>query len=273
MIIKVLVENTTDIDGFKVEDGLSLYIESGGKKIIFDTGVSDLFLTNALKLGVDIEEIDYLIISHGHYDHGGGLKYFLDRNEKASIYLSQYAFNNYYAIREGNSLEYVGIDKNLRDNERIILIEDKLKLYEGAEIYSGVPHKEKLPNSNKNLYEEIDGDIKPDRFRHEQNLYIDENGKKVLISGCSHNGIMNILSYHNDLYGFNPDFVLGGFHLSMKGRFMESDEYMEHISSVLLSTKAKFYTGHCTGLEAFSKLKNIMGDEIDYMYTGKEIIL
>ena len=76
MIIKTLVENTSISKDFGNEHGLSLYIETNALKILFDVGASELFLKNAEKLGVNITDVDFLVISHGHYDHGGGLKTF-----------------------------------------------------------------------------------------------------------------------------------------------------------------------------------------------------
>ena len=76
MIIKTLVEDTTSKNNLRSEHGLSLYIETSGKKILFDSGTSGLFMENAIKMGIDISKIDYAIISHGHNDHGGGLERF-----------------------------------------------------------------------------------------------------------------------------------------------------------------------------------------------------
>lgn len=271
MLIKVLLENRSHSKELEVEHGLSLYIESKGKKILFDTGASDLFFKNASKLGVDIGEVEELVISHGHSDHGGGLKTFIENNNKAHIYLNKNAFNNYYAIREGNELEYIGLDKDIQKNERIVLVDSNLELFDGVHIFSGVPQKEDLPKSNKGLMEEYKDEIIRDRFVHEQNLVLREEGKNVLVTGCSHNGILNILSHYYSLYNSFPDVVLGGFHLSSKGKCMESDEYLFNISKDLLDSNATFYTGHCTGEEAFARLKELMGNKIEYMHTGKVI--
>lgn len=271
MLIKVLLENTSHSKELEVEHGLSLYIESKGKKILFDTGASDLFFKNASKLGVDIGEVEDLVISHGHSDHGGGLKTFIENNNKAHIYLNKNAFNNYYAIREENKLEYIGLDKDIKNNERVVLIDNNLELYDGLNLFSGVPHKEALPKSNKALMEEYNDEIIRERFVHEQNLVIREDGKNVLITGCSHNGIINILSHYFSIYNSYPDVVLGGFHLSSKGKCMEDDEYLINISKALLDSNTKFYTGHCTGEEAFNRLRELMDNKIEYMYTGRTI--
>lgn len=86
MLIKTLVENTSVSEDFGSEHGLSLYIETKKQKILFDVGASELFLQNAKKLGVNIADVDFLVISHGHYDHGGGLKTFLKRTQKPKYF-------------------------------------------------------------------------------------------------------------------------------------------------------------------------------------------
>ena len=87
MIIKVLAENNAVSDEFDTEHGLSLYIETGGKKILFDTGETDVFVKNARRLGVDLADVDMAVVSHGHCDHGGGLNTFYKENAKAPVYL------------------------------------------------------------------------------------------------------------------------------------------------------------------------------------------
>jgi len=82
MLIKALVENTTITDDLGCEHGLSLYIETAKHKILFDVGASELFFQNAKKFGVNIADVDFLVISHGHYDHGGGLKAFCGKTKK-----------------------------------------------------------------------------------------------------------------------------------------------------------------------------------------------
>ena len=101
MIVKVLAENTTSSEALGSEHGLSLYIETETHKILFDTGASGLFAENAEKMGVDLTRVDLAVISHGHYDHGGGLKTFLGINNRAKIYLHHMAFEPHYANRPG----------------------------------------------------------------------------------------------------------------------------------------------------------------------------
>ena len=271
MIIKTLVENTALSKNFGSEHGLSLYIEANSRKILFDVGASELFLENAKKLNVDISEVDYLIISHGHYDHGGGLRAFLRENTKAGIFLHRLAFEKYYALRSNDELEYIGLDEELKQNRRIVLTSDRFFIYKGIQVFSNIPQKEPIPVSNNGLLMEQYGQTLQDAFAHEQNLIIVEDGKTLLVTGCAHNGIVNILEHFHDLKGHMPDYVVGGFHLSSRSGGNEVHEMIVRIGKYLVDTKAKFYTCHCTGLEPYKRLKTIMGDSIDYLSAGSEI--
>ena len=273
MIIKTLVENTALSKNFGSEHGLSLYIEANSRKILFDVGASELFLENAKKLNVDISDVDYLIISHGHYDHGGGLGAFLRKNTKAEVYLHRLAFGKFYALRSNDELEYIGLDEALKKNSQIVLTSDRFFIGMGVHVFSNITRKEPLPKANNSLFMEYNGQIVQDTFAHEQNLIIEEDGKTLLVTGCAHNGIVNILEHFHDLKGRMPDYVIGGFHLSSRssGSSSEEPEMMDKISKYLLDTNAKFYTCHCTGIEPYKRLKVIMGDSIDYLSAGSEI--
>ena len=114
MRITVLVEDTYGSPSLGSEHGFSLYIETRGKNILFDMGESRLFLENAEKLGLDIRDIDLAVISHGHYDHGGGLGVFLKENNKAMVYIHNKAFDGHYSIKAGKITE-IGLNKTLMD--------------------------------------------------------------------------------------------------------------------------------------------------------------
>lgn len=274
MIIKTLVENTALSKDFGSEHGLSLYIETNSRKILFDVGAGELFLENAKKLNVDISDVDYLIISHGHYDHGGGLKAFLRENTKAEVFLHRLAFEKYYAMRSNDELEYIGLDEELKQNRRIVLTSDRFFIYRGIQVFSNITQKEPLPISNNGLLMEHNGQIVQDTFVHEQNLIIEEDGKTLLVTGCAHNGIVNIIEHFHDLKGRMPNYVVGGFHLSSRSSGNNvNPEMIDKISKYLINTNAKFCTCHCTGIEPYNRLKTAMGDSIDYLSAGSEITI
>lgn len=273
MIIKTLVENTSISKDFDSEHGLSLYIETTNHKILFDTGASGLFYENAKKLNVNIAEIDYLIISHGHYDHGGGLKTFLQENTKAEVFLNRFAFDKYYALGPNDELKFIGIDGNLKNNKQIIPTSDKFFINKGIYVFSNITQKEPRPISNSGLLTEYNGQTMNDSFAHEQNLVIEKDDEVLLITGCAHNGIINILEHFYKLRGRMPDYVIGGFHLSSRSSGNESSATIDKIGKYLLDTKARYYTCHCTGIEPYKQLKSLMGDNIDYLKTGSEITI
>ena len=110
-----LAENTCRSDSFETEHGLSLYIEARGKRILFDAGQSRLFSENALRLGVDLSTIDLAVLSHGHYDHGGGLEKFLEINRTAPVYLKNTAHLPHFSGER-----FIGIDPTLAECGRLV---------------------------------------------------------------------------------------------------------------------------------------------------------
>ncbi|MDD2233481.1 MAG: MBL fold metallo-hydrolase [Desulfitobacteriaceae bacterium] len=273
MLIKTLVENTSISKDFGNEHGLSLYIETKKHKILFDVGASELFLQNAKKLDVNIADVDFLIISHGHYDHGGGLKTFLQENSKAKVYLHQQAFNKHYVLRSSGKPEFIGLDADLKQNSKLVFTSDAYSIDKGVWLFSNITQKEPRPKSNSGLLTERNGQTTDDTFAHEQNLVVEEDGKTLLVTGCAHNGIINILEHFHSLKGRVPNYVLGGFHLSSRSGGNEDLETIDRIGKHLMVTKAKFYTCHCTGLEPYKRLKSALGDNIDYLSAGSVITI
>jgi 7,8-dihydropterin-6-yl-methyl-4-(beta-D-ribofuranosyl)aminobenzene 5'-phosphate synthase len=271
MLIKTLVENTSTSKDFGSEHGLSLYIETKKHKILFDVGASELFLQNAKKLDVNVADVDFLVISHGHYDHGGGLKTFFKENTKGEVFLHRLAFGQHYAIRPNDKLDFIGLDENLKQNKQIVLTSDRFFINKGIQVFSNIVQREPRPKSNSGLFTEHKGQMVDDTFAHEQNLVIEEDGTTLLVTGCAHNGIINILEHFHTIKGRMPNYVIGGFHLSSHSGGNEDFDMIDRIGKYLMGTKAKFYTCHCTGIEPYKRLKSTMGDSIDYLSTGSGI--
>ncbi len=271
MLIKALAENTSVSDELGCEHGLSLYIETPKHNILFDMGMGELFAKNALLMDVDLRCVDIAFISHGHYDHGGGLKTFFNINDTANVHMCRKAFDEHYAF-EYDGLRFIGLDQSLLDNNRFVFVGNQSVIDEELETFSDVQCQRLNPSGNDDLLM-MDGDTHTkDNFQHEQSLVLHEGEKLVLISGCSHCGIVNILDRFHEMYGRYPDTVIGGFHLSNPGKGGSEDpEIVRQIADFMMKTGASFYTCHCTGLKSFERLKAVLGDKIDYLSGGRTI--
>lgn len=263
MKIHVLMENSASSDAFAAEHGLSLLVETAGRHILFDTGASPAFADNAEKMGVDLSQVEFAVLSHGHYDHGGGLARFLEVNTQAAVWVSEYAFEPHFNA----SGKEIGLDTALMHHPRIRKVStpvfspgEKMLLSSATEI----PILFGLDTSGMSVLRERKR--VSDDFRHEQYLLVEEQGKRVLFSGCSHRGILNIASF------FRPDVLVGGFHF-MKLSPDTHAERLNRAADVLLQLPTQYLTGHCTGDAAMLCLKERMQNRLHSFAAGQTICL
>ena len=261
MKIHALIENTPFGPEFQYEHGLSLYIETEDADILFDTGADGRFAENAEKLGLDLRKTDFAFLSHGHYDHGGGLSRFMELNSHAPVYISPAAFGDYYNA----SGKYIGLDRALEGNPRFRVLSEFKKLG-SAELHPCFDDL-KYPVDPAGLQEKKSGVLRPDAFRHEQYLLINEGGRRVLFSGCSHRGILNIAEH------FRPDVLIGGFHFMKQDVSCGRNAVLDAAAEKLLSLDCMYYTCHCTGYPQYLYLKERMGERLGYLSSGETIVL
>ena len=202
--ITALVENTSADPRLGAEHGLSLYIETGAHHILFDMGQTALYAANARALGVDLAGVDLAVLSHGHYDHGGGLAHFLAANPGAPVYLSRYAFEPHYH----GSTKNIGLEPALAQNLRLRFTGETTPLGDGLTLYACNARPRRHDLGSFGLTTVRDGAFVAEDFRHEQYLLIEQAGKRVLISGCFHKGILDLVEW------FRPEVLVGGFHFS-----------------------------------------------------------
>lgn len=258
MRITSLLENTAERDDVQTEHGLSLYIETERHRILFDMGQTDLFLKNAYVLGVDLREVDLAVLSHGHYDHGGGLEGFLEINVKAPVYVHRDAFLPHYNGTE----KYIGLNAALKESPRLIFTDEVCRIDDSLSLFSCNGKAKKHPPIPSGLTERVADGFIPDDFRHEQYLFISENGRRVLISGCSHKGILDITEW------FSPDVLIGGFHYSK----LPLDENLTRAAKTLASFPTEFYTCHCTGAEQYNFMRPYI-PSLHYLSCGQTITI
>ena len=227
--------------------GLSLYIERNGQRILFDAGPSSQFIRNSETLGVDLKKIDIVIISHAHMDHLGGLASFLWTNKKANIYLSKKALKN-------QEFRALCSKMDERTFNRIRFVDSSTEIAQDVFILTEI--EERYPIR--------------DRVDHEIILVIKNNNKLIIVSGCSHGEILNIIGTVTRAFpNIYIKAVIGGFHLTGAPK-----HFVEQIGKEMLKYPIiKIYTCHCTGVENYRILKTILGVKIEYISTGSKIYL
>lgn len=272
-----LIENTEGRSGCACAHGLSFYVETEKHRMLLDLGPSGETLQNAQTLGIDLAKVDTVILSHGHYDHSGGIFPFAGINDRALIYMQESAVGDYYSDRGRSAperYEYIGIDKNIAKLPQVRFLQGDHRIDDELELFTIKNRSHKLPSSNKRILVRRGDQLLCDDFVHEQFLVIRECPKRVLMSGCAHSGILSIMDAFCDKYGKEPDLVISGFHLMKKTEYT-SDEIREidEIAGKLKKYSTRFITCHCTGLPAFDRMKAIMGDQLAYVHSGEEIDL
>jgi 7,8-dihydropterin-6-yl-methyl-4-(beta-D-ribofuranosyl)aminobenzene 5'-phosphate synthase len=277
MKITTLIENRPNQDepSYISEWGLSLHIEFGNHFILFDTGASGAFAENAKRLNIDLESVNAAILSHHHFDHGGGIKRFFELNSMAKIYHGKAPDGDCYIKLIGPLKKYIGLNKTfMRDyHDRFLEISEITEILPNVFIFPHILRTHSVPSGNKKLYLIKEGNARLDEFTHEIVMAINEDEKLVIFTGCSHNGILNMVdSVSKTFKGVPIKALIGGFHLlsSPPFNFMAGTrQEVENISKAVLNYPIEMtFTGHCTGEKAYHVLKSVMGDRIKDIRTG-----
>lgn len=238
-----------------------------------DTGASDRFIKNAALLGIDLSGIDIVVLSHGHYDHGGGISAFLPANETAAIYMQASACRDYYSWSDpAKKPRYIGLATEVRSSERIISLDGEYRIDDELTLIPLKDCNELVPSTNNILMKKEGDRLIQDDFCHEQCLVIKEGEKQVLFSGCAHHGILNVMESFRNRFHQDPDAVISGFHLMRKESYSEEDiREILQTARKLQKYSSVFYTGHCTGEKPYQIMKEIMKDQLHYVHCGDEV--
>lgn len=254
--IVTLVENKLgEHTGLKTEHGLSFYIEENEKKIIFDTGQSDYFIQNAQKLNIALNNIDAVALSHGHYDHSGGFRSLVKLTTSFNLFIGKGFFEKKHAT-DGISYEYLGndFDEQFLSDRNInykFVDEPMRQIVPGVFALTQFPRIHPDENINPRFVLETGQGFVPDPFSDELCLAVDTEKGFVVIVGCSHPGIKNILDAASTLLPKAIYAVIGGTHL------IEASQNSIEISVQYFNESKLGAIGvsHCTGEKAAQKLE------------------
>lgn len=275
MRIRVLMENTSLDERLACRHGLSIHVETDRHRVLLDVGPDDTYLYNARQMGIDVGAVDAAVLSHGHFDHGGGLESFFTVNENAPLYIRPAALDAYYSTAGVQEPRYIGLPPAVvRHRDRMRFTGTMERIDEALTLFSGVKDTGTPLSANQRLRRKEGGAFPQDDFRHEQHLLVSEGGKAVLLAGCAHSGIVPIMERCREILGRAPDVVLGGFHLYSPGSGeTEPEERIRAIGEQLARWPTTYYTGHCTGPAAFGQLKQILGDQLRTMTGGLDVTI
>ena len=282
--ITVLVEDTVHQARMRAEHGLSLYLEAGGQRILFDTGASALFLGNAKNLGLHLNDLDALVLSHNHYDHTGGVEFLIDLYSGApSIYAHPKTFSQSYAKAKAGrepsprrqaarpiGFPYpLGLEGLQKRGIKLTMNREPLEILKGVWLSGEVPRNCPFEEVGKSFF--LDPQLtQVDDVVDDQALILNSERGLIVISGCCHSGMVNTLEAVTSLFPGIPLWaVVGGFHLlhADARRIKRSVDYLKSLDP------KQVIAGHCSGFDALCSLRRAFGKRFRRLSVGERFSL
>lgn len=262
MKITFLSDNKTENSLCMAEWGLSVLIESNGHKVLLDVGASPLFSENAKNLKLPIDDVEAVVISHGHYDHTEGMESFCNINKDAKIFIHRNAISKAYGTDKDGNVESYNCGIRWSDDfvksisDRIIFTENVVALNDNMTIIGNIEPLKEYPMTETFYRPTHEGRLVPDSMDHEQILVVREDGGLYIFSGCSHTGMMAIISRVREV--FPQERILGitaGMHLYP----LNSNQRRAIVDAICDLGVEKIFPVHCTGIDAILMFKERLG--------------
>jgi 7,8-dihydropterin-6-yl-methyl-4-(beta-D-ribofuranosyl)aminobenzene 5'-phosphate synthase len=255
--ITVLVENTAGGPGLLAEHGLAYWIEHDGRNILFDSGQGGVLASNATELGIALHDMDALILSHGHYDHAGGVAEGLKTNRPVMVYAHPAAFAQKFIRKSDGVAREIGMpylsEKAIRDSRnQLIATTGPTMVFDGLTTTGPVPRLTDFEDTGGAFFLD-EACTQPDPLEDDQSVFVDTAEGVVVLLGCAHSGVINTLNYIRQLTDNRPlRAVIGGMHLvgASPLRIKRTIEELRRMGVEQLSP------AHCTGMPATVALWN-----------------
>ncbi|MDA8335397.1 MAG: MBL fold metallo-hydrolase [Peptococcaceae bacterium] len=266
--ITVLVENTVGVAaGLIGEFGQCLLIETEGGKILFDTGGRGWLVNNALALGIDLKTVDALVMSHGHFDHSGGMQAFLRLRGRLPVY----AHPDFFAPRfnAAGKNPYIGVpfcrEELVSSGADFVFTQEPAEIRPGVWVSGEVPRKTDFEPGDSRLYTLRGEERMADPFRDDMSIYCVTPLGLLVVVGCAHAGLVNIIEHGREVTGLAKVYgVLGGTHLGMVPPAQQENTiaYLRNLSPQFIAAN------HCTGLAMIVRLASLFGPVFRFAPAG-----
>lgn len=253
MLKVTLLIDDQESEQFKTEHGLSIFLEKDNLKFIFDTGQSSRFLDNAKKLDIDLEDLDGVVISHGHYDHANGLEYLLKEFTPKKVFLGKGFFETKYKVLPSGELllRSTPYGENIFNHTKIDYItETKTEIFKDVYIIRNFKRVTDYEKDNPIFLLKDNGGYKIDNFNDEISLVVRVEGKLNVFIGCAHPGVVNMLKTIKENFTDKIGMVYGGIHLKDASEY-KINKTLDDLRDLQIPF---FHLLHCTGSVATKKI-------------------
>lgn len=253
--ITILVENTTPVPGLLGEYGFSALIEVDGQRYLFDTGSGEAIMVNASKLGIDLSSIEALVISHGHFDHTGGVMQLLPELKNPILYAHSGIFTRHLVPSGTSQTHYIGTSFTKEDlaqaRAEFVAIDDFTELADNIYITGTIPRLTSYEDAGGPFIKEINGELLPDPIEDDMALVINHPQGLIIVSGCAHAGMINMINYALERTGASKVLAfIGGTHLISA----DENRLQKTIADLKRIDPQQLIVCHCTGFTATSRL-------------------
>jgi len=260
--VTILVENTTPLPGFQGEYGFAALVAVDEKKILFDTGSADALMKNAAAGGIDLSQINDLVISHGHFDHTGAVIPFLQtaRNKRvyahAGIFIPRYVVLGEYKRAIGVPFPSQEISSN---DAEFIITNEFTEICSGVFVTGEIPRNTNYEDVGGHFYVAVGERMVPDVIYDDMSMVINHPEGLIVISGCAHAGIINTINYARRKTGQKKvRAYIGGTHLAGA----TEERLTRTIAALKELDVEQVIACHCTGFDAMVRLRNALGDKV-----------
>ncbi|MDI9480731.1 MAG: MBL fold metallo-hydrolase [Bacillota bacterium] len=253
--ITILVENTTTVPGLLGEYGFSALIEVDGQRFLFDTGNGEAIMSNASQLGIDLSTIEALVISHGHFDHTGGVMQLLPELKKPIVYAHPEVFARHQVSSGPSQTRYIGApftkDDLLQAGAEFVAVDNFTRMTDNIYITGSIPRLTDYEDAGGPFIKEVNGELLPDPIEDDMALVITHPQGLIIVSGCAHAGMINMINYALESTRASKVLAfIGGTHLNTANE----KRLRKTVADLKRIDPHQLIVCHCTGFAATSLL-------------------